>query len=127
MIMVFARGMSKPFSIIVVQTRMSNSWRMNLSMVFRSEEFRQAVALGIFDDHGVRQGNVQTIFDNCRTNQDVELVAHELEHGLLQFGLSQLPVSHANTRPGHHFLYGVGALPDGIYAIVQEVDLPAAS
>ena len=54
-------------------------------------------------------------------------MAHELEHGLLQFGLSHLPVPHADARPGHHFLEGVGALPDGIYAIVQEVDLPATS
>src|ERR1035438_3869471 len=36
MIMVLARGISRPFSMIVVHTRMSNSWRMNRSMVFSS-------------------------------------------------------------------------------------------
>ena len=59
-------------------------------------QLREAVALGILDDHGVGERNIQAIFDNCGTNQDIELVAHELEHGLLQFGLAHLAVAHAD-------------------------------
>ena len=36
MIIVFASGMSSPFSTIVVQTNTSNSWRMNSSITFSS-------------------------------------------------------------------------------------------
>ena len=35
-------------------------------------ELRQAVALRIFDDHGVGQRNIQTIFYNRRADEDID-------------------------------------------------------
>ncbi len=60
-------------------------------------ELGEAVALGIFDNHGVRQRNIQAIFYNCRANEDIELVPHELQHGLFQFRLAHLAVAHADA------------------------------
>ena len=71
-------------------------------------------------------GNIQAIFDNCSANQNVELVPHELQHGFFQLGFAHLAVAHADARLRHQFLQHGGARPDGIDAIVQEIDLPAA-
>jgi hypothetical protein len=54
-------------------------------------------------------------------------VAHELEHHPLQFGLRHLAVSDPYFGIGGEFLDHGSALPDRIDAIVQEVDLSAAS
>ncbi len=45
---------------------------------------------------------------------------------LLQLRLAHLAVAHADARLRDQFLNHGGALPDGIDAVVHEVDLPAA-
>ena len=79
MMIVFASGMSSPFSTIVVR------------------------------------------------DQDVVLVPHELEHGLLEFRLAHLPVAYADPRSGDKLLQIRRALPDRIHPVVEEVNLPAAA
>src|SRR6266436_1367571 len=101
MIMVFASGMSRPFSTIVVETRMSYSWRMKRSIV-RHE------------------------YDNRGGNQNVVLVAHEAQHRALQFLFTHLAVTHTNAGLRHKFLEHRGPRPDGINAIVDEVHLSSA-
>ena len=81
-------------------------------------QFRQALPFRIFDNDGVSEGDIQAIFYNCSTNQDVELMPHESQHGLLQFGLAHLTMSHTNPGSRREFLNHGGALPDGVHLIV---------
>ena len=64
----------------------------------------QAVALGVFDDHGIGQRNIEPIFYNCRADEDIELVTHESEHRLFQFGFAHLAVADADSRRRDQFL-----------------------
>ena len=50
-----------------------------------------------------------------------------MQHGFLQFGLAHLPVADADAGAGNQFLDHGGARPDGIHAVVQEIDLAAAA
>ena len=90
-------------------------------------KLRQAITLGIFDDDGVGEGDIETVFYNCRANEDVVFVAHELEHGFFQFGFAHLAMSHADAGVGNELLQEGRARPNGIHAVVQEIDLPAAA
>src|SRR5208283_3239455 len=90
-------------------------------------EFAQTVFLGVFHDHGVDKGNVQAILYNSSTNQNIELVAHEPEHGFFQLRLAHLAVADTDAGVRHQFLDGGGARPDRIHAIVQEVNLPTTA
>ena len=67
-------------------------------------QLRQAVALGVFDDDGVRQRNIQAVFDDGGAHEHVVFVAHEAEQDSFQFFLAHLAVAHADPRVRHQFL-----------------------
>ena len=90
-------------------------------------QFRKALPFRIFDNNGICKGNVQAVFYYGSTYQNIELMPHEPQHGLLQFGLAHLAVAHANPGTWREFLNHGGALPNGIHLIMQEIDLPAAA
>ena len=59
------------------------------------------MAVGAIDDDGVAQRNIQSVFDDRRSNEDVGLVAHEVEHDLLQFAFAHLSVADDDARLRH--------------------------
>jgi len=54
-------------------------------------------------------------------------MTHELEHGLLELVLAHLAVTHADACGRNELLEVGGASPDGVDAVVQEIDLAATS
>ena len=89
-------------------------------------ELRQPVAFGAVHHDGVRQRYIQAVLDDGGRDKHVELVPHEAQHHALELGLRHLPMAHADARLRHKLLDQGGALPDGIDAVVQEVNLAAA-
>ncbi len=60
-------------------------------------QLAQPVALGVLDDDGVRQRNIQAVLDDRGADEHVVLVAHEAEQHLLQFRFAHLPVADADA------------------------------
>ena len=75
-------------------------------------------SLGIFHQHGVRQRDVESILYNCSANQDIELMPHEVEHGLFQFRLAHLAVAYPDASIGCQLLEHMGPFPNGVDPIV---------
>ena len=88
----------------------------------------EAVALGVFDDDGVGQRNVEAVFDDGGGDEHVVFVAHEAQQHALQF--RPRPSARGPRRCGRcgtsSWIAG-GAREDGIDAVVDEVDLAAAA
>ena len=78
------------------------------------------------DEHGIRQRNIQPVFDDRGRHQHIVLVAHEGQHHALQLRLAHLPVAHGNARRGHQLLNARGNFVNRLHAIVHKVNLPAA-
>ena len=91
MMIVLALGISRPLSMIVVQTRMSASWRMNLSITSSSSPFAHlAVAdedAGVGDEllNLIRHLDdvVHAVVDEIDLPLAIELAQDRLLHALL--------------------------------------------
>src|SRR5437762_181135 len=58
----------------------------------------KTITVGSVDDQGVRQRDVEAVFDDRGRHQNIELVMHESRHHLFEFFLAHLTMSHTNAR-----------------------------
>ncbi len=86
----------------------------------------QTEAVGAVDQNGVGIRDVDAGFDDRAAQQQVEALALEVEHDLLQFALGHLAVADADPRFGHQLPEFAGHLLDAGDVVVQEIDLAAA-
>ena len=77
-------------------------------------------------DDGVGQRNVEAVFDDGGGDEDVVLVVHEGEHDALELGLGKLAVANDDARLRHQLANLGCEVVDSFYAVVDEVNLPAA-
>src|SRR5690349_258200 len=56
-------------------------------------QLRKAVSVRTVHDECVRQRDVETIFNNCRGDQHIEVVMHESSHHRLEFFLAHLAMA----------------------------------
>ncbi len=89
-------------------------------------QFAQAESVGVVDEDRVGIGNIQAAFDDRRADQDVRLVADELQHHIFQLPLAHLAVPDDDAGIGHQLLNLVGHFSDVVDAVVDEIDLPLA-
>ena len=89
-------------------------------------QLAQAETVGVVDDDRVGVRDVEARFDDRRADEDVRLVADELQHRVFHLAVAHLPVADDDPRVGHHLLDLVGDLHDVVDAVVDEVDLPLA-
>ena len=89
-------------------------------------QLRQAVAVGAIDDDRVGVRNIETVFDDRRGQQHVELARDEVEHGALERVLVHLAVAHHDARFGNQPPHQVADRKDRFDTIVDEEDLAAA-
>ena len=84
------------------------------------------MAIGAVDEDGVREWDVEAVFDDGRRYQHVVFVVHKGEHHALELALAHLAVTDDHARRWDEFLDLGGDFVDGLDAVVHEVDLAAA-
>jgi len=89
-------------------------------------ELREAEAMGVVDDDGVDQGNVDAVLDDGGGQEDVVLLGDEGEQNALQLALGHLAVGDHHPRLGHELADPGADLMDGFDPVVDEVDLAVA-
>src|SRR5262249_53628196 len=89
-------------------------------------ELRKAVPVCAVNDQGVRQRNVESVFDDRRRYKHIELVMHESSHYLLELLLANLPVSDPDGSFGADLLYEVRQRVNRFDAVVNDVNLATA-
>ena len=90
-------------------------------------ELREPEGLGAIDQHRVGARDVETALDDRRAQQQIRLAVQEAQHAILEIALVHLSVRHQHADLGHDALQHLRHLPDRMHAVVDEVDLPAAS
>src|SRR6185437_14831984 len=88
-------------------------------------DLRQAEPVRAVDDDGVGGRHVDAAFDDGGADQHVETPMIKVEHELFQVALAHLAVADRDTRLGHELANGLRRLFDGLYGIVDVVDLTA--
>ena len=78
------------------------------------------------DHDGVGRGDINTRFDDGRTQQHVDALLVEVTHDPLQVALVHLTMGNRNTGLGHQLLQVGQALLDGVDLVVQDIGLAAA-
>ena len=78
------------------------------------------------DEHRICIGDVDTAFDDCRADQNVDLSAHEAEHRRFEFARSHLSVSDVVASFRNNLLQPSGNIENVVNAVVDEKDLPVA-
>src|SRR5579863_5878951 len=86
----------------------------------------EAVPLGAVDQDGIRQRDVEAVFDDRGGNQHVEFVAHEGQHHLLKLAFAHLAVGNGDTRTGNKLLNARRDFVDRLDAVVHEEHLATA-
>ncbi len=61
-------------------------------------QLRQAVLFRVLDDHGVGERDIEPVLHDRGRDEYVELMPHELQHHLFEFGLRHLPMAHADAH-----------------------------
>ncbi len=89
-------------------------------------ELRQAKGVGAVHNQRVGVGNVEAAFDDGGGKQNIQFAFAEIMHHLRKLTLVHLPVTHADTRFGDEFLQVHSHGVNGLNAIVDEKNLPAA-
>ena len=89
-------------------------------------ELGKTERVGVVDDDGVDVRNVDARFDDRRGDENIEILAHEPEHDLLQHLLVHLPVTDAEAGLRHELAQLVRQTVDVMDTVVDEVDLAAA-
>ena len=89
-------------------------------------ELGQTERVGVVDDDGIDVRDIDAGLDDRRRDQNVEVLAHEAEHDLLEHLLVHLAVTDAEARLRHELAQLVGQAIDVVDAVVDEVDLAAA-
>ena len=79
-----------------------------------------------FDDDRIGVGDVDTVLDDGRAHQHVELTVIEVTHDLLEFAFGHLSVTDTDACLGHHLGDLFRRLFDGPHFIVQIEHLSAA-
>ena len=90
-------------------------------------ELGQSEPVGAIDHERVHERNVEPVLHDRRADEDVGLVADELEHDLFELRLLHLAVSDDDARLGHEASEIGRERVDGAHAVVDEEDLPASS
>src|SRR5208282_3390195 len=89
-------------------------------------ELRQTQPVGAIDDDRVAQRDVEAVLDNRGRDQDIGFVMHEFQHHFFQLTFAHLPMADRDTRARGQCLNLGGNLPDGVDAVVYEINLAAA-
>ena len=89
-------------------------------------ELGEAEAVGTVNQDRVAQRDVETVFDDCGGDEDVGFLVHEFEHHFFEFAFRHLSVADDDARGGNECLNLGGDFPDGVDAVVNEIDLAAA-
>src|SRR5690606_34852461 len=75
----------------------------------------------------VRRGYVDAAFHDRGAHQDVAALVIEIEHDLFELAFAHLAVPDRDTRFGHQLGQRACGLIDGLDAVVDEIDLAAAT
>ena len=90
-------------------------------------ELGEAQPVRVLDDEGVDVRNVDARLDDGRADEDLRLTVRELLHHMTQTLFVQFAVCDRNADLLAEELFELrGAAVDGLHAVVQVVDLPAA-
>ena len=89
-------------------------------------QLRQTEAIRPVDDNCVCGGYVDTAFDDCAANENVEPLVIEITHDGLELAPIHLPMGYTDYCVGNNFTKAFGHSFDRTNVIVQKVDLPTA-
>ena len=74
----------------------------------------------------VAERDVEAVLDDGGRDQNVGFVMHEFQHHFFEFAFGHLSVADDDARRGNQRLKLGGDFPDGVDAVVDEIDLAAA-
>src|SRR5258708_738601 len=89
-------------------------------------ELREPEPVGAVDQNRVAQRNIEAVLDDRGRNQYVGFVVHEFQHHFFQFAFRHLSVADDNSGFRNKRLDLGGNFPDGVHAVVDEIDLAPA-
>ncbi len=89
-------------------------------------ELRQAKGIGAVYNQGVGVGDVEAAFDDGGGEQHVNAAFGKIAHHLREFTLVHLTMPNANARLRNELLQVQFHRVDGLHAVVDKEDLPAA-
>lgn len=89
-------------------------------------ELRKTEVVGVFDDQGVGVGDIESGFDDGRTDKDIDFTLDESDHNGFQFALAHLAVSNGDSGMGDEFFDAVGDVIDALYSVIDVEHLSAS-
>ena len=89
-------------------------------------ELGEAEAVGAVDQDRVAERDVEAVFDDGGRDENVGFVVHEFQHHFFEFAFGHLSVADDDAGFGNESLDFGGDFPDGVDAVVNEIDLAAA-
>ena len=88
-------------------------------------ELRQAQALRVLDDEGVRARVVDSALHDGGGDEHVDLLGGELHHHILDLARAHLTVRHSDARLRRRLEHALDGVVDGLHAVGHVVDLAA--
>ena len=89
-------------------------------------KLREAEMIGVINDDRVRIGNVKSVFDNTRREQDVIASLIKVHHDVFEQIFRHLPVRRLNPCIGEKSLQMIAHAVDRLDAVVNKIHLSAA-
>lgn len=88
-------------------------------------ELAQAKVVSVFDNQGVSVGDIESSFDDCGADKDVDFALDESDHDGFKFGFVHLSVPDGDSGLGNEFANFVGDVINAVDSVVDEKDLSA--
>ena len=86
----------------------------------------QAESVGAIHNNRVCVWNINTRFNNCRTDQHIAAFVIEIRHDLFEFSFTHLTMADGHASTGNNFNDFLGSILDGFDFVMQVVNLSAA-
>ena len=89
-------------------------------------QLRQTKLVGARNHNGVGRGHINARFNDGGAEQHVVALGHKIAHDFFQISLRHLAMGHCNASFGQYFFQFLTAVFNGLYFVVQEVNLAAS-